>query len=169
MLRGWASAHQGKASEAAADLVRALQEYSSLSKLLYAFFYSDLAETYYLGGDGRLALTAIDKALSLSDQNSELFWRAEMLRLKGDILSGSSAGASGEAEVWYREALDLSRDQSAKSLELRIVVSIGRLLKGRGDSGTAYDLIAPVYNRFTEGFGTADLAEAKSLLDELRS
>jgi predicted ATPase len=169
MLRGWVSAHNGRASEGIKELLGGLERHTSLSKLLGPFFYSDLAEAYLLNGETELALTAINEALRLSEANAERFWQAEMLRLKGDIVRSSAADASDQSDTWYRRALDLSREQGAKSLELRTAVSMARSWQSRGDSEKAHDLVAPVYNWFTEGFDTADLTEANSLLHELRS
>ena len=72
-----------------------------------------------------------------------------------------------EAEVWLRRALDVARRQQAKSLELRAAMSLARLWQSQGKRAEAHELLAPVYGWFTEGFGTADLKEAKALLDEM--
>jgi predicted ATPase len=72
-----------------------------------------------------------------------------------------------EAEAWLRHALDVARRQEAKSLELRAAMSLGRLWQQQGKRQEAYDLLAPIYHWFTEGFDTADLQEAKALLDAL--
>ena len=72
-----------------------------------------------------------------------------------------------EAEFWLQRALDVARRQEAKSLELRTATSLARLWQQQGKRQKAHDLLAPVYGWFTEGFDTADLQEAKSLLDTL--
>ena len=72
-----------------------------------------------------------------------------------------------EAEAWLPRALDVARRQEAKSLELRAAMSLARLWQQQGKRAEAYDLLAPVYGWFTEGFDTADLQEAKALLDAL--
>jgi predicted ATPase len=74
---------------------------------------------------------------------------------------------AGEAETWLRRALDVARRQEAKSLELRAVMSLARLWQQQGRRAEAHELLAPVYGWFTEGFDTADLQEAKALLEEL--
>jgi predicted ATPase len=71
-----------------------------------------------------------------------------------------------EAEAWLQRALDVARQQQAKSLELRAAMSLGRLWQQQGKRQEAHDLLAPVYHWFTEGFDTADLQEAKALLEE---
>jgi predicted ATPase len=75
--------------------------------------------------------------------------------------------AQQEAETWLQRALDVARRQQAKSLELRAVMSLARLWQRQDRRTEAYELLAPVYNWFTEGFDTADLQEAKALLEHL--
>ena len=72
-----------------------------------------------------------------------------------------------EAETWLQRALDVARRQEAKSLELRAAMSLSRLWQQQGKRTEAYELLAPIYSWFTEGFDTADLQEAKALLEEL--
>jgi predicted ATPase len=72
-----------------------------------------------------------------------------------------------EAEGWLQRALDVARRQEAKSLELRATTSLARLWQQQGKRQEAHDLLAPVYHWFTEGFDTADLQEAKALLEAL--
>jgi predicted ATPase len=76
-------------------------------------------------------------------------------------------GHSAAAEELYRKALSIAEERGAKLWELRAAVSLGRLRRDQGRHAEARDLLAPVYNWFTEGFDTADLKEAKALLDEL--
>jgi predicted ATPase len=79
----------------------------------------------------------------------------------------AETGDDGEAASWFRQAIDTSRSQHAKSLELRAASSLARLWRGQGNRAEARDLLAPVYGWFTEGFDTADLKDAKALLDAL--
>jgi predicted ATPase len=72
-----------------------------------------------------------------------------------------------EAETWLQRALDVARRQEAKSLELRAAMSLSRLWQQQGKRQAAHDLLAPIYDWFTEGFDTADLQEARALLEEL--
>ena len=90
---------------------------------------------------------------------------AELLRRKGQLLLRQ--GQSEAARELYRKALSIAREQEAKLWELRAAVSLARLRRDQGRRGEARDLLAPVYGWFTEGFDTADLKEAKALLDEL--
>jgi predicted ATPase len=94
---------------------------------------------------------------------------AELLRIKGELLllqGGSSAAAM--AEDYFRQALDWARRQGALSFELRAATSLARLLRDQGRSADALALLQPIYDRFTEGFETADLKTAKALLGTLQ-
>jgi len=79
----------------------------------------------------------------------------------------AQTGEGAEAASWFRQAIDTARSQQAKSLELRAATSLARLWREQGERAEAYDVLAPVYGWFTEGFATADLKKAKELLDEL--
>ena len=86
---------------------------------------------------------------------------------QGVLLLQQAGTQQAEAETWLQRALDVARRQQAKSLELRAAMSLARLWQRQGKHTEAYELLAPVYNWFTEGFDTADLQEAKTLLDAL--
>jgi predicted ATPase len=93
---------------------------------------------------------------------------AELLRVKGELLlSQGGSGAAATAEAQFRQALDWARRQGALSWELRAATSLARLWRDQARSKQARELLTPVYDRFTEGFATADLKEAKRLLEEL--
>ena len=89
---------------------------------------------------------------------------AELHRLQGELVLGRDEES---AEVCFRRAIDIARAQQAKSFELRAATSLARLWQSQGRRGAARDLLAPVHGWFTEGFDTADLKDAKSLLDQL--
>jgi predicted ATPase len=91
--------------------------------------------------------------------------QAELYRLKG--LALAATGEEGEAAAWFQRAIDTARSQQAKSLELRAATSLARLWVDQGERQKARDLLAPIYGWFTEGFDTADLKDAKALLDQL--
>jgi predicted ATPase len=88
-------------------------------------------------------------------------------RLRGVLLLRQPGTPQAEAETCFQQALDVARRQQAKSLELRAAMSLARLWQQQSKRTAAYDLLAPIYGWFTEGFDTADLQEAKALLDEL--
>jgi predicted ATPase len=101
------------------------------------------------------------------EQHEERWWEAEIHRLRGVLLQRQPRTPQEEVETWLQRALEVARRQQAKSLELRAAMSLARLWQRQGKCTAAYELLAPVYNWFTEGFDTADLQEAKTLLDAL--
>ena len=107
------------------------------------------------------------EALTLVDTTENAGTKPELYRLKGELLLQQSSDNQAEAEACFHQALDIARNQQAKSLELRAATSLARLWQQQGKRQEAHDLLAPVYDWFTEGFDTADLKDAKALLDEL--
>jgi predicted ATPase len=107
----------------------------------------------------------VAEALALVERRDERMWEAEINRVKGELLLES--GGSSEAETCFRHAIDIARRQSAKSLELRATTSLARLLDKQGRRDEARRMLGEIYGWFTEGFDTADLKEAKALLEEL--
>ena len=135
--------------------------------LLVPYFCTLLAEVCdYLGHteDGLLVLA---EAYTLVEQHEERWWEAEISRLRGILLLQQPGTPQVEAETWLQRALDVARRQEAKSLELRAAMSLSRLWQQQGKRTEAHALLAPIYSWFTEGFDTADLQEAKALLQEL--
>ena len=120
-------------------------------------------------------MAALEEALTLMEQTGERYYEAELHRQRGELLllrEAKSHPAQGsreqhEAEMCFQHALDVSRQQQSKSLELRAAMSLSRLWQRQGKRQEAYDLLAPIYGWFSEGFDTADLQEAKTLLEEL--
>jgi predicted ATPase len=112
---------------------------------------------------------ALAEAYALVEQHEERWWEAEVHRLQGVLLLQQPGTPQAEAEACFRQALDVARRQEAKSLELRAAMSLARLWQQQGKRAEAYELLAPIYGWFTEGFDTADLQEAKALLEELAS
>jgi len=100
--------------------------------------------------------------------HEERRWEAELYRLKGVFLLAQAEAKSSEAEACLQQALTIARRQYAKSLELRAAMSLARLWQQQSKGDETRALLAPVYGWFTEGFDTADLQDAKALLDELR-
>ena len=130
------------------------------------FNYSLLAEIHAAAGRFDDALDEVATALTLIVTTDERWWEVELLRLKGAYVLGRD-GDTSAAETCFAEALDVARSQGAKSLELRVATSLARLWHDHGKSAEARDLLTPIYGWFTEGFDTADLKDAKALLDEL--
>ncbi|MBI3302733.1 MAG: hypothetical protein HYZ72_11765, partial [Deltaproteobacteria bacterium] len=111
------------------------------------------------------------------NKTGEHFYEAELYRLKGELSlqskqvktsqNKSRASLEAEAEECFWKAVEIARRQSAKSLELRAVMSLSRLWQRQGKKAEARRMLAEIYGWFTEGFDTADLKEAKALLEEL--
>lgn len=123
-----------------------------------------------LAGLGQLteALATVDRALARADHGGERWYVAELLRTKGELLFREAAGgAISAAEICFHEALEVARQQGALSLELRSALSLARLRIKQDRHSDARLLLAPVYDRFTEGFETADLRSARALCETL--
>jgi predicted ATPase len=112
-------------------------------------------------------LQALAEAYTLVEKHEERYWEAEVARLRGVLLLRQPGTPQAEAETWLQRALDVARRQEAKSLELRAAMSLSRLWQQQGRQAEAHALLTPVYGWFTEGFDTADLQEAKALLEQL--
>jgi predicted ATPase len=107
------------------------------------------------------------EALRLVDDTEERWYQAELYRLKGELLLGLSTAPHAEAAACFQQALTVARHQQAKSWELRTAMSLGRLWQRQGKRAEARELLAPIYDWFTEGFDTVDLQDAKALLAAL--
>ena len=125
--------------------------------------FSGLADTYLANGRSQEGLEAVDQALEAPRPEID----PELRRLKGELLLAADQGLVAEATQCFLDALEMARHQRAKSLELRATMSLGRLLAKQGQRDQARTMLAEIYNWFIEGFDTADLQEAKALLDEL--
>ena len=133
--------------------------------LLYTPFLAEIADA--LGRDGKATegLSIIDEALARSERNEERWCVAELLRIKGElILRESAPQAATAAEEHFLQSLDWARRQGALSWELRTSTSLARLQHDQGRTAEARSLLQSVYDRFSEGFETADLKAAKAYL-----
>ena len=168
IVHGWALAHQGEAEEGIAQLQQGmLARLATGAVLARPYFLSLLVEAYGTMGQPAAGLTALTEALTLAETNGEGWYVPELYRLKGTLLLQQSPDHQVEAEVCFQQAIRIAQSQHAKSLELRAATSLARLWQQQGKRTEAYDLLAAVYGWFTEGFDTADLQEAKALLEEL--
>ena len=130
-------------------------------------FLGLLAEALALTGKIEEGLAVIAEALAKAEASGARGNDAELHRLRGDLLHRLPSPDRTEIEASYRTALRIARGQGTRGFELRAAVSLARLLNDHRQWNEARDLLAPVYNWFTEGFDTPDLKEAKALLDEL--
>ena len=168
IFRGWALAMQGQGTEGMAQVHQGITVSRATGSALFVpYFYTMLADVSDQLGHTEDGLQALAEAHTLVEQQEERWWEAEVSRLRGVLLLRQTGTPQAEAEAWLQRALDVTRRQEAKSLELRAAMSLARLWQQQGKRAEAYGLLAPVYGWFTEGFDTADLQEAKALLEEL--
>ena len=120
-----------------------------------------------MSGQQEAGLTALVEALTRVDTTGERLYESEIYRLKGELLLQQHTDNQAEAETCFHQAIAIAQNQQAKSFELRSATSLAKLWQRQGKRHEAYDLLSPVYSWFTEGFDTADLKDAKTLLDEL--
>jgi tetratricopeptide (TPR) repeat protein len=179
--RAFGRSHQGALAIKRGDLSTGLQLVrAALDELndaeaavpFTAFPFTALLVTEAFGQAGQVAeaLAAVDQAIDGSMDTEEHWRMAELLRVKAELLLlQSPVGAAAPAEDHFRQALGWARRQGALTWELRAATSLARLLRDQGRSTDGEALLRPVYDRFTEGFGTADLKTAKALLNALQS
>jgi predicted ATPase/DNA-binding winged helix-turn-helix (wHTH) protein len=166
--RGWALVvqEQGEASLAQTrqDMTTILATENALSQPLYLIMYAEMAGYAGQVEEGLRLLAAALANLETSGAGDLL---AEGYRLQGELLLRQVTLDMAQAEACFQQALAVARRQQAKSWELRAAVSLVRLWQQQGKRDDAYNLLAPIYSWFTEGFDTSDLKDAKALLDEL--
>jgi predicted ATPase len=165
---GWALAQLGEAEQGVAQIRQGLAMASATgAKLWHTYNLAQLADA--CGKAGRLeeGLRAIAEALDLVQQHGERWWEAEILRLHGELLLKQNPSDLAAGQAWLGRAIEVARQQGAKSLELRATMSLARLLNEQGKRDEARTMLGEIYGWFTEGFDTADLKDAKALLDEL--
>jgi predicted ATPase len=167
IYHGWVKVKNFEITEGMSLLRSGLAAYRASGAAQWTPFYSALlASACETAGEIEESVTALDDALQIIERTGERWFAAELNRRKGQLLLQQEHTAG--AEELYHQALIIAREQEARLWELRTAVSLARLHRDQGRPSEARDLLAPVYGWFTEGFGTPDLKEAKSLLDELR-
>jgi len=168
ILCGWALAQQGRTQTGLTQITQGMMDYGSTGAALSRPHYlALLADAHGIMGQPEAGLTLITEALTLTDTTGARWYECECYRLKGELLLQLSSDNQAEAENCFQQAITVAQNQQAKSFELRTATSLARLWQSQGKRQEAHDLLAPVYNWFTEGFDTADLQEAKALLDAL--
>jgi predicted ATPase len=169
VLHGWALALQGQGEAGLAAMRQGLAaERATGSRVYQPYFLGLLAEAYGAGGHPDAGLTVLAEALAVLDTTELHYYDAEIYRLQGALLLQQAVPDAAQAEACFHQALALARQQQARSWALRAAMSLARLWQSQGKCQEASDLLAPVYEWFTEGFDTADLQEAKTLLDQLQ-
>ena len=165
---GWLFAMTGKASDAVRMITSGRTALRSTGATMFLSVSSPLlASAYAELGQFDDAWCCIGEAMTSVETTKEKLWEAEVNRTAGEIALLSSKPDATKAEAYFDRALTVSRQQQAKSWELRAAMNMARLWRDQGKPQQARELLAPVYSWFTEGFDTRDLKEAKALLQEL--
>jgi tetratricopeptide (TPR) repeat protein len=167
--RGWALAQQGDVPAGLADIREAMERRRKMGMgAVWPWFLALAAEAYGALGQIDEGLAALEEAQQWVQRNDERLYAAEVYRIRGELLLSRSDPDRALAEQCFQQALDVARDQQAKSWELRAALSLARMWQGQSRFADAHALVAPVYQWFTEGFDTKDLQEAKAFLDATR-
>jgi predicted ATPase len=165
-IRGSALATKGETQKGLAQMREGMALWRATgAQALHTYYRLRIAEVYGLAGDAAQGLRVIEETLMALDRYDERFCEAELYRIKGRLVLLRSAAEEEMAEACFLKGLETARHQGAKSLELRAAMDLARLWLRQGKVKQAHDLLAPVYNWFTEGFETADLNEARALID----
>jgi class 3 adenylate cyclase/predicted ATPase/tRNA A37 threonylcarbamoyladenosine biosynthesis protein TsaE len=168
-MRGYLFALNGKASEAIETINLAIAELRSTgSTVSLPSMLSYLSKAHAVVGQFGQAWGCIEEAITAVARTKERWCEADIHRSAGEIALMSPDPDAAKAEAHFERALAIAREQQAKSWELRAAMSMARLWRDQGKRQEAFDLLAPVYGWFTEGFDTLDLKEAKALLEQLK-
>jgi predicted ATPase/DNA-binding SARP family transcriptional activator/class 3 adenylate cyclase len=186
IVRGWSVAEGGEVEGGIAQIRKGLASYRATGAEVGApIWLAMLAEAYGKLGRKEEGLAVLVEAQSAVEKGGERMWEAELYRLRGELLlrvREEENGRMGEREKithspthplfpsspeeCFRKAIEVARRQGAKSLELRATMSLSRLLKKQGRKEEAMQMLQEIHGWFTEGFDTADLKEAKALLEQ---
>jgi predicted ATPase len=165
---GWFDSAAQGSPDGIARMQRALSDLRSMgTSTLTPYFVSVIAQVQCLFGCCDEALSTINEALAIIEETGERQYEAEQHRIKGEVLLAKSASNAIQAEQSFETAIEIARSQKARGWELRATTSLVRLLRDTNRRDEARGMLAEIYNWFTEGFDTADLTDAKALLDEL--
>jgi len=163
--RGWGLVMQGQAAAGLTQMHQGMAGVAATGMMLgRPRFLVHLAEALGHTGQVEEGLRLLAEALAEFQASGQGFLLAEAYRLQGELLLCQTVPDAARAEACFRQALTIARRQQAKSWELRAAMSLSRLWQQQGKRADAYELLAPIYGWFTEGFDTADLKEAKALL-----
>jgi predicted ATPase/class 3 adenylate cyclase len=165
--RGLALAAQGQYAEGLAQMRQGLTTKQAEGEIGRPRDLAQMAEAYGRSGQPEAGLPLLDEALAWLEKHGEDFTAAEVYRIQGELLLRQAVPDASQAEACFQRALTVARRQQARSWELRAAMSLSRLWQQQGKRAEARELLAPVYGWFTEGFETADLQDARALLDEL--
>jgi predicted ATPase len=159
--------HEGRSNEGLEEIHRALEGRERLGMGSRPSTLAVLVEAHLKMKQPAAGLQALEDAFSRVEPTGQRIYEPELHRLKGELLLVQDASNAAQAEECFRTAIEISRKQKANSWELRATTSLARLLAKQGNRDEARAMLADIYSWFTEGFDTADLKDAKALLDEL--
>jgi predicted ATPase len=166
VVQGWALVYQGEIEAGTAQVEQAVNFWcSSGSELVVPYFMTTLADCYSKSGRLSDALNILNKAFTIADKNSDLWYEAEMYRLKGEFLLIAS-NETLKAEEAFLKAIEIAKNQQAKLLQLRATISLAKLWQNQDKKHAAQEKLSEIYHWFTEGFQLPDLKEARSLLGQ---
>jgi len=164
--RGWAAAYRGDTDAGLADIRESMRRRASVGiGAVWPWYFALLADTQGRASQIDDGLASLDEALGWVQRNDERLYLAEIHRIRGELLLKRQGRA--DAEDCFEKALAVSRDQHAKTWELRAALGLARLWRQDGRRRDARDLLTPIHSWFTEGFDTADLCDIKQFVDEL--
>ena len=168
IMRGWSLAEHGSVADGLAEIRRGLADrLETGAGLGRPPLLGLLAATHARAGQPDAALEALAEAITVGRESTENVWEPDLLRQKGELLAADPIRDLLEAERAFRDAIALSRRQSARSWELRAATSLGRLLVRQNRHREARVVVGQAYDTFTEGFETPDLLEARAFLKQL--
>jgi predicted ATPase len=166
IIGGWALAHSGNVNEGLSRGMAGLAAWHQIGlRSFLQVFTCLLAEIRMAAGDHTATHQLLEEALARGQETGERWWEARVHENRGRLLLQASSAAKADATRAFSRAVEIARSQGARLLELRATMSLAQLWAEDGERQRAYDLLAPVYGWFTEGFDTADLKNAKTLLD----
>ena len=161
ILQGWVLCQEGAAEQAISSIEQGLENLRAAgAETRRPYYLSLLADAHRQAGRHDDARKVLEEALATAERNQDLWWSAELYRLKGELSEPRSAAQ-------LQQALEVARRQGSRSLELRAAVSLAGVWRQQGQRAEARRLVQQVLRPFTEGFDTPDLREAGTLLKEL--
>jgi predicted ATPase len=167
IIHGQAHALLAKAGEAITEINMGMDSLEGTGSVISGWVYASLAFAFLAAKQPEEGLGVATKGLEVAANTGDAEAKAELYRLQGELLLMGDSTKADEGETSFRVAIDVARNQCAKSPELRATTSLARLLVQQDRRDEARDTLNEIYAWFTEGFDTADLKDAKALLDEL--
>ncbi len=169
LVEGWVMIQDGQVAEGISRVQQGIDiRRGAGAALVHSSFHAVIAECHERAGEFDAGIALIAEGLAHVERSGERFAEGELLRVQGELLLSKYSRENSALDA-FRKAIKVARDQDAKLFELRASNSLARLWKSQGKRKEAYDVLAPVYDWFTEGFDTKDLKEAKAILEELRA